>query len=165
MGAALYKRKIHISSSSFLPHTSFSHVSLTAGLRPQQWWKWFLVVLRTFQPHSWVPKDALAQATASWLWAGCCGFLRHRGLSPGTSQALLTGSEVEHRIQPRPSEAFKSQSQLSHPYFHNAVPKPPRRPSSVTTKLISSSNFRAGCPPWGPEHIWPAERFVDPQPG
>lgn len=55
--------------------------------------------------------------------------------------------------------------QSSLPYFTILLQNHLAGPSSVTTKLISSSNFRAACLPPGPGHIWPAERLLDPRPG
>lgn len=97
--------------------------------QPPWWWKWLLVALRTFRPHSRSPK-ALQPRPRPLGSEGRLQISQARG-GPGTGRPLLTepvcvcvGGGWWAGWKPRPSEALKRQSQPSRPYFHNAVPDP-----------------------------------------
>lgn len=65
-----------------------------------------------------------------------------------SDRPLLTELEVGHRIKPQPHEAFKCWSQPSPPLFLRSCHKTTFQGQVIFShKLMSSSNFRASCPP------------------
>lgn len=119
--------------------------------QPPWWWKWLLVALRTFRPHSQSPK-ALQPRPQPLGSEDRLRISQARG-GPRTGRPLLTepavGGQDGNRGHLRPLNVRASLPAL---IFTMPFQTHLTGPSSVATELlISSSNFRAGYLPrgWG----------------
>lgn len=133
--------------------------------QPPRWWKWLLVVLRTFRPHSRSPK-ALQPRPQPLGSEGRLQISQARG-GPGTGRPLLTelvvvggrGQEDGNRGHLRPLNVRASLPAL---IFTMLFQTHLAGPSSVATELISFSNFPAGYLPQGQDTSGSGEAAVSP---